>query len=97
MRLATMTFLAFLLLPLPLAHAGHHEDREHTHPVTHVFEAADADADSALTPDEYAAAELGRFGLSFEDCDRDGDGLVTLGEYQALYDMHHPTEPEVSA
>ena len=58
--------------------------------VEHIFEAADADQSGSLTPDEYEAAGLSRFGVDFDESDLDGDGITTFDEYLDLYDMHHP-------
>ena len=57
--------------------------------VRHIFEVSDTDDSGALSPEEYAAAGLERFGVTFEDCDADGDGETTFAEYLALYDRHH--------
>jgi len=63
--------------------------------VRQLFAMADADANGRLTPSEYRAAGLARYGVSFEDCDADADGETTLDEYLALYDRHHPRHDRV--
>lgn len=63
--------------------------------VTHIFEAADTDASGGLSPGEYADAELGRFGVSFSDCDSDSDGEIGIDEYIALYKRHHGPVDEI--
>ena len=64
--------------------------------VRHIFEVADADDSGSLTPAEYTAAGLERYGVSFQDCDADGDGETSLAEYLGLYDRHHPSDDGVS-
>jgi hypothetical protein len=61
--------------------------------VTHIFNEADSDGNGTLSPDEYAAAALERYGVRFEDCDRDANGETTLEEYLELYESHHETDP----
>lgn len=51
---------------------GHGEDA-----VVQMFSAADVDEDGVLTGDEYDEAGLDGMGITFEDCDLDGDGLLT--------------------
>lgn len=57
--------------------------------VEQIFAAADKDGSGALTREEYGSAGMERFGVRFEQCDADGDGLTSLSEYLALYDSHH--------
>lgn len=63
--------------------------------VTHIFTAADADESGALSPLEYADAALGRFGISFADCDADSDGEIVVDEYIELYKRHHGLLDEI--
>ena len=62
--------------------------------VTHIFEMADQDGSGTLSPSEYDAARLERYGVSFTDCDANGNGETTLEEYLDLYDRHHGFEEE---
>ena len=57
--------------------------------VEHIFEMADQDSDGALSPDEYDAAGLERYGVTFEQTDANGDGETTLAEYLELYERYH--------
>ena len=93
--LAIAAAIAFLT-PMP-SFAGEGcggESHDANFVVNHIFEAADGNADGALTAEEYAAAGLERYGVSFEQTDADGDGATTLEEYRALYDRHHPAPAE---
>lgn len=58
--------------------------------VEHIFAMADQDRSGSLSPAEYAAARLERYGVAFEECDADADGETTVAEYLAVYDRHHP-------
>lgn len=60
----------------------------------HLFEAADSDRSGALDAAEYEAANLARFGVSFEQSDLDGDGATSREEYLELYRRHHPVDGE---
>ena len=62
--------------------------------VQHIFDEADENGDGFLDEAEYEAAGLQDFGLSFADSDLDGNGETSLDEYETLYEMHHPSEPE---
>ncbi|MFK7895379.1 MAG: hypothetical protein AB8G23_06065 [Myxococcota bacterium] len=57
--------------------------------VAHVIDMADSDEDGALSPEEYAEAALQSYGVSFEECDANGDAAVTEREYRDLYKAHH--------
>ena len=57
--------------------------------VQHIFDAADQDHDGVLTPEEYADADLARYGVSFEETDANGDGVTSMEEYLDLYARHH--------
>lgn len=61
--------------------------------VEHIFEMADSDRSGWLSPAEYAEARLESFGVSFAECDANGDGRTTLYEYLQLYVRHHPGGP----
>ena len=95
-----MRFLALtaplLLLTLPAATwAGGGHDA--TAVVEHIFDVADQDGDGVLSDAEYADAGLEQFGLTFDDCDANGDGYTSLDEYLALYRAHHPAHDERDA
>lgn len=90
-RLSSLTFLAILLgcfLFAPMAFAGGGCDGLST--VSHIFDEADEDQSGSLTADEYEAAALDQFGVTFEQSDLDGDGVTTYDEYLDLYEAHHP-------
>ena len=72
------------------------EGVDHRSVVRHIFDVADTDGSGTLTPEEYTASELDRYGVSFEQCDADGDGETSLAEYLDLYDRHHPDPDGVS-
>lgn len=91
MRILLALCVVLLAAPLPALAGGSCHDADFI--VGHIFEAADADQDGVLTADEYAAAELERYGVSFEDTDANDDGETSLDEYRALYDRHHPETP----
>jgi len=59
--------------------------------VEHIFAMADQDRSGTLTRSEYAEARLERFGVSFEECDANGDGETSMAEYLAVYERHHPS------
>lgn len=65
--------------------------------VTRLFEAADRDGNGALSPDEYEAAQLERYGVSFGESDLDGSGSTSLEEYLDLYRHHHRVDGETDA
>lgn len=58
--------------------------------VEHIFLSADGDGSGSLSPAEYAAAGLEGFGVSFAESDANRDGEISLAEYVALYERHHP-------
>jgi hypothetical protein len=58
--------------------------------VAHIFAFADLDESGSLDREEYAAAGLEKFGVSFEASDADGSGETSAAEYLALYERHHP-------
>jgi hypothetical protein len=64
--------------------------------VHHIFDEADRDDSGTLSPAEYAAAGLERFGVSFAETDADGDGETSQAEYLELYRRHHPAEERIS-
>jgi hypothetical protein len=64
--------------------------------VQHIFDAAVADGSGTLSPAEYDAAGLERFGVTFTASDTDGDGETSKGEYFELYERHHSTDDRVS-
>lgn len=53
------------------------------------FGAADIDKSATLSPEEFDAAAMGRFGIPFEGMDLDSDGAVSEAEYLELFEMHH--------
>lgn len=53
------------------------------------FNNADSDGDAQLSPTEFDAAEMGRFGIPFSGMDLDADGAVSATEYLKLFEMHH--------
>ena len=65
-----------------------------TEVVEHIFDVADEDRSGTLSADEYAAAGLERYGVSFGQSDLDGDGQTSLAEYLELYERHHPADDE---
>lgn len=65
--------------------------------VTHIFDAADRDGDGSLSPEEYEAAGLERYGVSFDQSDLDGSGATSREEYLDLYRRHHPVDGETDA
>ncbi len=89
MRLTLLASLAAAALAWTAGSAFAIDPHDATSVVAHIFDAADADGDGAVTAEEYTEAGLERFGVSFEACDADGDGLMTMGEYLAFYEMHH--------
>jgi len=84
---ATLTALA-LLAAQPASAGG---PRDPIAVVEHIFAMADADGSGALTREEYAAARLERYGVTFDACDFDGDGETTLTEYLDVYLRFHPS------
>ena len=81
--------LAFLLASLSAGSALAGEAQTPLSMAQRIFEAADSNADGALTAEEHGNAGLGRFGASFDDFDLDGDSRVTWSEYKALFERHH--------
>jgi hypothetical protein len=62
--------------------------------VGHIFDKADTDRSGSLTPAEYGAAGLERFGVAFEGYDANADGEISAAEYLELYERHHaPGDP----
>ena len=61
--------------------------------VTQIFDEADEDDNGSLTAQEYEAAALDDFGVTFEQSDLDGDGVTTYDEYLDFYEAHHPPYP----
>ena len=80
--------IAILLASAPVASAIDPYDAESV--VRHIFEVADTDGSGSLNRAEYEAADLERYGVSFDECDADADGETTLAEYLSLYDRYHP-------
>ncbi len=96
MRLTTLAIsgaMALCLAGPALAGDGHDAYRV----VQHIFDVSDTDRSGSLSRAEYTAAGLQRFGVSFDECDADGDGETTLAEYLAVYDRHHPSEDRTDA
>lgn len=91
MKLILLLACTGLLAPLPALAGDCGGPRDALAVVAHIFEKADSDADGLLTPAEYEAAGLERFGIAFEDSDLDSDGVTSLDEYTTLYEMHHPS------
>ena len=90
MRLIALLPLAALLLnPFP-ATAGEGCLQNAEAAVRQLFEGADANQDGSLTRTEYEDAGLQEFGVSFEESDRDANGLTSNSEYLELYRKHHP-------
>ena len=58
----------------------------------HIFDMSDTDGDNALSPEEFAASELERYGVDFDDYDVDGDGFTSFDEYLNFFEAHHPPE-----
>jgi hypothetical protein len=94
MRIAALTALALLALPA-VAPANEGMDAEAM--VDHIFEVADANGDGVLTADEYEAAGLQGFGVTFEQSDLDGNGETSRDEYRELYHRHHSSGDRVDA
>lgn len=53
------------------------------------FNNADSDGDAQLSPKEFDAADMHRFGMPFSAMDLDDDGAVSEAEYLKLFEMHH--------
>lgn len=58
----------------------------------HIFDMSDTDGDNTLSPEEFAASELERYGVGFDDYDVDGDGFTSFDEYLDFFEAHHPPE-----
>ena len=84
--LASCVLGAFVLVPSAWAGPG----CDGASVVEHDFDEADADDDGLLVREEYEAAGLEQFGVTFEQSDLDGDGVTTFDEYLDLYEAHHP-------
>ncbi len=63
----------------------------------HIFSKTDADKDGVVTPAEYTAAGLGKYGVAFEDFDADDDARITLAEYRSLFVKFHSGAAESDA
>ncbi len=57
----------------------------------HIFDMSDTDGDDALSPDEFKAAGLERYGVGFEAYDVDEDGFASIDEYLDFFEAHHPS------
>lgn len=64
--------------------------------VQHIFSYADTDRSGALTADEYVQAGLPAYGIRFEEVDANRNGRVSIAEYVAIYQRHHPGERETN-
>lgn len=71
----------------PAAFAGQGMDASTV--AEHIFAKTDTDNDGAVTPAEYTAAGLGKYGVSFENFDADKNELITLAEYRTLFVKFH--------
>ncbi len=90
-----MRVFSILLLALCIsaaAHAGGQHDADTV--VQHIFDMVDKDQDGHLSPAEFGEAGLESFGVPFEECDLDGDGLTSKAEYTEVYRRHHPPTDE---
>jgi hypothetical protein len=56
----------------------------------HIFDMSDTNGDDALSPEEFAAAGLERYGMNFEAYDVDEDGFTSFDEYLDVFEAHHP-------
>ena len=57
--------------------------------VEHIFDVADQNEDRSLSLEEFDAAGLQQFGLSFAESDTNADGGVSILEYLDLYRRYH--------
>lgn len=92
MRLVSSIFVGLALSSaLSSAGADAGEGHDPIAVVEHIFATSDLDGSGTLSRVEYAHAHLERFGVSFDQCDADGDGEVTLPEYLDVYLRFHPS------
>jgi hypothetical protein len=56
----------------------------------HLFDMSDTNADGVLSPEEFDAAGLERYGVTFSEFDADGNGETSVDEYFDLFEFHHP-------
>ena len=91
--------LAFVSLAAVVSTAatagGSCSSRDGASVVQHIFDMADTDKDGELSLAEYDAADLGRYGVTFVETDRDGNGTTSLDEYLDLYLRIHTNEEEL--
>ncbi|MDJ0852502.1 MAG: hypothetical protein QNK04_29370 [Myxococcota bacterium] len=93
-RIIVLATAAFAIGVLPIT-AGAGEGHDPRFVVEHIFDVADQDQSQTLSSEEYAAAGLERYGVSFEETDANGDGETSLDEYLELYERHHPGDARV--
>ena len=88
---AILPSLALAALVFPSAtHAGGGCSESSQGVAAHIFESSDANADGFLSPAEFTAAGLERYGVAFEAFDANKDGVTSADEYFDLFDAHHP-------
>ena len=56
----------------------------------HIFHMSDTNDDDALSPEEFSAAGLEKYSVSFDEFDVNGDGAASLDEYLDLFVRSHP-------
>ncbi len=82
---------AALAMPVASTRAGECNQGEYDAGgiAAHIFDISDLDQNEELSPSEYEAAELDRYGVSFEAFDANGDGATSFDEYMDLFEIHH--------
>jgi hypothetical protein len=93
-RLSSFLLGGLCLVVASAASASHPTDGEAAMGACpqHIFDMSDTDGDNALSPEEFAASELERYGVDFDDYDVDGDGFTSFDEYLDFFEAHHPPE-----
>lgn len=56
----------------------------------HIFDMSDTNSDDHLSPEEFAAGGLERYGGPFDAYDANGDGRTSADEFFDVFDAHHP-------
>ena len=96
MRIATVVATGLAALALPASAVAGEGCGGGLSIVQHIFEMADGDRSGGLSPAEYEAAGLERFGVTFAESDINGDGETSQAEYFELYERHHSGDDRVS-
>lgn len=56
----------------------------------HIFDMSDTTSDDHLSPEEFTAGGLERYGAPFDAYDVNGDGRTSADEFFNVFDAHHP-------